>query len=64
MGADNVSALIAEVPYTLGEVALLVDVGTNDKIVLGNKEWMFSASSPTGPAIEGAQIRFGMRAAP
>jgi uncharacterized 2Fe-2S/4Fe-4S cluster protein (DUF4445 family) len=64
VGADNVAALIAEVPYTLDEVTLLVDVGTNAEIVLGNKEWMYSASSPTGPAFEGAQIRFGMRAAP
>ena len=64
VGADNVAALIAEVPYTLDEITLLVDVGTNAEIVLGNKEWMFSASSPTGPAFEGAQIRFGMRAAP
>src|SRR5690606_17342107 len=58
------AALIAEVPYTLDEVTLLVDVGTNAEIVLGNREWMYSASSPTGPAFEGAQIRFGMRAAP
>ena len=64
VGADNVAALIAEVPYTLDEITLLVDVGTNAEIVLGNKEWMYSASSPTGPAFEGAQIRFGMRAAP
>ncbi|MCA9947366.1 MAG: DUF4445 domain-containing protein, partial [Anaerolineales bacterium] len=64
VGADNVAALIAEVPYTQDEITLLVDVGTNAEIVLGNKEWMFSASSPTGPAFEGAQIRFGMRAAP
>ncbi|MAT99092.1 MAG: ferredoxin [Anaerolineaceae bacterium] len=64
VGADNVAALIAEVPYTLDEITLLVDVGTNAEIVLGNKEWIYSASSPTGPAFEGAQIRFGMRAAP
>lgn len=64
VGADNVAALIAEEPYKNDEVTLLVDVGTNAEIVLGNKNWMFSASSPTGPAFEGAQIRFGMRAAP
>lgn len=64
VGADNVAALIAEEPYRQDEVTLLVDVGTNAEIVLGNREWMFSASSPTGPAFEGAQITFGMRAAP
>jgi len=42
----------------------LVDVGTNAEIVLGNRGRLLSASSPTGPAFEGAQIRFGMRAAP
>ena len=46
------------------KITLLVDVGTNAEIVLGNRDWMFSASSPTGPAFEGAQILHGMRAAP
>jgi uncharacterized 2Fe-2S/4Fe-4S cluster protein (DUF4445 family) len=64
VGADNVGALIAEEPYRQDELVLLVDVGTNAEIVLGNREWMFSASSPTGPAFEGAQIVHGMRAAP
>ena len=64
VGADNVGALIAEEPYRQSETILLVDVGTNAEIVLGNKAWMYSASSPTGPAFEGAQITFGMRAAP
>ena len=60
----DVGVLIAEEPYNQEEVILLVDVGTNAEIVLGNKEWMFSASSPTGPAFEGAQIAYGIRAAP
>ena len=64
VGADNVGALIAEESYKREEIILLVDVGTNAEIVLGNKDWMFSASSPTGPAFEGAQILHGMRAAP
>jgi uncharacterized 2Fe-2S/4Fe-4S cluster protein (DUF4445 family) len=64
VGADNVGVLIAEEPYRQQEVVLTVDVGTNAEIVLGNREWMYSASSPTGPAFEGAQISFGMRAAP
>ena len=41
---------------------LLVDVGTNAEIVLGNREWLFAASSPTGPAFEGAQLSSGQRA--
>lgn len=64
VGADNVAVLLAEEPYRSDEITLAVDVGTNAEIVLGNREWMFSASSPTGPAFEGAQITFGMRAAP
>jgi uncharacterized 2Fe-2S/4Fe-4S cluster protein (DUF4445 family) len=64
VGADNVAALIAETPYKQDEITLLVDVGTNAEIVLGNRQRMYSASSPTGPAFEGAQITFGMRAAP
>lgn len=65
VGADNVGVLLAEEPYRQDdEIVLTVDVGTNAEIVLGNSQWMFSASSPTGPAFEGAQISSGMRAAP
>ncbi|MEM7330893.1 MAG: ASKHA domain-containing protein [Chloroflexota bacterium] len=64
VGADNVAALIAEAPYNQDEMLLMVDVGTNAEIALGNKTQMMSASSPTGPAFEGAQIEHGMRAAP
>jgi uncharacterized 2Fe-2S/4Fe-4S cluster protein (DUF4445 family) len=64
VGADNVGVLLAEEPHRQEELTLLVDVGTNAEIVLGNRQGLLSASSPTGPAFEGAQIRFGMRAAP
>ena len=64
VGADNVGVLIAEEPYLQPEIELIVDVGTNAEIVLGNDQWLLSASSPTGPAFEGAQISAGMRAAP
>ncbi len=64
VGADNVGVLLAEEPYNQDDIVLTVDVGTNAEILLGNRDWMFSASSPTGPAFEGAQIAFGMRAAP
>lgn len=64
VGADNVGVLLAVEPYLGDEVTLTVDVGTNAEILLGCRDWHFSASSPTGPALEGAQITFGMRAAP
>ena len=64
VGADNVGVLIAEEPHRQHEIELIVDVGTNAEIVLGNDQWLLSASSPTGPAFEGAQISAGMRAAP
>ncbi len=64
VGADNVAVLLAEAPHRQDETVLIVDIGTNGEIALGNREWMYSASSPTGPAFEGAQITFGMRAAP
>ena len=64
VGADNVGVLIAEEPYKKDEVQLIIDIGTNGELVLGNKEKLISSSCATGPALEGAQIAFGMRAAP
>lgn len=64
VGADNVGVLICEEPYRKNEMLLIIDIGTNGELVLGNKERLVSASCATGPAFEGAQITFGMRAAP
>jgi len=64
VGADNVGVLIAEEPYRQDEMVLIIDVGTNGEIILGNRERLLSASCATGPALEGAHISFGMRAAP
>jgi uncharacterized 2Fe-2S/4Fe-4S cluster protein (DUF4445 family) len=64
VGADNVGVLLAEEPHHQNEMVLVIDVGTNGEILLGNREHLLSASSPTGPAFEGAQIAHGMRAAP
>ena len=64
VGADNVAVVIAEEPYNQDEVELIVDIGTNGELVLGNRERLLSASCATGPALEGAHIEFGMRAAP
>ena len=64
VGADAAAATLSEAPYSRGEMTLVVDVGTNAEIVLGNDKKMVAASSPTGPAFEGAQISGGQRAAP
>ena len=64
VGADTAGVVLSEQPQALDELTLLVDVGTNAEIVLGNKEQMLACSSPTGPAFEGAQISGGQRAAP
>ena len=64
VGADTAGMLLAERPDLAAEVTLLVDVGTNAEIVLGNHERLLACSSPTGPAFEGAQISCGQRAAP
>jgi uncharacterized 2Fe-2S/4Fe-4S cluster protein (DUF4445 family) len=64
VGADNVGVLIAEEPYCKEEMSLIIDIGTNGELVLGNRERLISSSCATGPALEGAHIQFGMRAAP
>lgn len=64
VGADTAGVLLAEAPWARDEINLVIDVGTNAEIVLGNRERLLAASSPTGPAFEGAQINSGQRAAP
>ena len=64
VGADTAGVILSESPHTSDEMTLLVDVGTNAEIVLGNRHRLIAASSPTGPAFEGAQISCGQRAAP
>jgi uncharacterized 2Fe-2S/4Fe-4S cluster protein (DUF4445 family) len=64
VGADAAGVILSEAPYQQEIVNLIVDVGTNAEIVLGNRDRMLAASSPTGPAFEGAQISCGQRAAP
>ena len=62
VGADTTAAMLSEGPHRGDTWQLLVDVGTNAEIVLGNSERQYAASSPTGPAFEGAQISCGQRA--
>ena len=64
VGADAAGMILAERPDQAEALTLLVDVGTNAEIVLGNRERLLACSSPTGPAFEGAQISCGQRAAP
>lgn len=64
VGADTAAVILAEEPHKRDEITLIVDVGTNAEIVLGNGHRLLAASSPTGPAFEGAQISCGQRAAP
>ncbi len=64
VGADAAGMVLSERPDLADEMTLLVDVGTNAEIVLGNRHRLLACSSPTGPAFEGAQISCGQRAAP
>ncbi|WP_245428165.1 ASKHA domain-containing protein [Roseiarcus fermentans] len=64
VGADAAAVTLAEAPHESDELRLIVDVGTNAEIVYGDRRLCLAASSPTGPAFEGAQISCGQRAAP
>ncbi len=65
VGADNCAVLINEEPYNSDESVLIIDIGTNGELLCGSKSLgVLSCSVATGPALEGAQIKFGMRAAP
>ena len=66
VGGDNVGVILVEEPQKSNDTVLIVDIGTNGELVIGNRERMVcsTCSCATGPALEGAQIEFGMRAAP
>ncbi|MDG1118087.1 MAG: ASKHA domain-containing protein [Flavimaricola sp.] len=64
VGADAAAVALAESPNTSDDLVLIVDVGTNAELLLGNRSRVLACSSPTGPAFEGAQISSGQRAAP
>ena len=64
VGADAAAVALSEAPNRSEDLVLVVDVGTNAEILLGNREKVLACSSPTGPAFEGAQISSGQRAAP
>ena len=64
VGADTAGVILSEQPHEQNDNTLLIDIGTNAEIVLGNRQRLLACSSPTGPAFEGAQITYGQRAAP
>ena len=64
VGADAAAVALSEAPNKSDDLVLIVDVGTNAEILLGNRQRVLACSSPTGPAFEGAQISSGQRAAP
>ncbi|RLB15431.1 MAG: ferredoxin [Deltaproteobacteria bacterium] len=62
VGGDTIGAIIADAPFLRKEIGLIVDIGTNGELVLGNRDGLWATSCATGPALEGAQISCGMRA--
>ncbi len=62
VGGDIVSGVLGSGMFQREETTLFMDIGTNGEIVLGNKDWLTSASCSAGPAFEGGGIEFGMRA--
>ena len=63
VGADTVAAVLATRIYDSAETRTLVDIGTNGEVVMGSRDGLMACSAPAGPALEGAQIRHGMRGA-
>jgi len=66
VGGDNIGVILVEEPQKSTDTVLIIDIGTNGEIIIGNRERLIcsTCSCATGPALEGAQIEFGMRAAP
>ncbi|MBI2553783.1 MAG: DUF4445 domain-containing protein [Candidatus Rokubacteria bacterium] len=63
VGADAVAVALATRLYESSEIRIAVDIGTNGEVLLGSKTHLWACSAPAGPALEGAQIRHGMRGA-
>lgn len=63
VGGDIVAGILGSGVYQRKDITLYIDVGTNGEIVLGNSDWLVTASCSAGPAFEGGGIEHGMRAA-
>jgi len=64
VGSDLTSGILATQMHRKTEMCLLIDIGTNGEVILGNREWLIAASASAGPALEGASVECGMRAEP
>ncbi|MBU1262959.1 DUF4445 domain-containing protein [bacterium] len=62
VGGDIVSGVLASGMYRADEISMLIDIGTNGEIVIGNKDWLVCCASSAGPAFEGGGIGCGIRA--
>jgi uncharacterized 2Fe-2S/4Fe-4S cluster protein (DUF4445 family) len=60
IGGDIVSGIIAAGVHQRSELTFFMDIGTNGEIVIGNSDWMVTASCSAGPAFEGGGIKYGM----
>jgi uncharacterized 2Fe-2S/4Fe-4S cluster protein (DUF4445 family) len=63
VGADAVGVALATRIYESADTRIAVDIGTNGEVLLGSRDRLWACSAPAGPALEGAQIRHGMRGA-
>jgi uncharacterized 2Fe-2S/4Fe-4S cluster protein (DUF4445 family) len=64
IGGDLIADIIASGMAESDEVSILIDIGTNFEVLLGNRDWMLSCAGAAGPALEGGEVLFGMRANP
>ncbi len=64
VGSDLTAGILATGMHESEETCLLVDIGTNGEVIVGNKEWLMACSASAGPALEGASVESGMRAEP
>jgi uncharacterized 2Fe-2S/4Fe-4S cluster protein (DUF4445 family) len=64
IGGDIIADILACGMAEREEISLMIDIGTNFEVVLGNRDWMFSCAGAAGPALEGGEVLFGMRANP
>jgi len=64
VGSDLTAGILATGMHESAETCLLVDIGTNGEVIVGNREWLMGCSASAGPALEGASVESGMRAEP
>jgi len=62
VGGDLTAGILATGLYEMDGIGMLMDIGTNGEIILGNKDWLMACSASVGPALEGAGVRCGMMA--